>query len=88
MKRRELKKTINYLCGDLFAECIAILHFQVVVNKEDVDNVMIQILKMQDEMLRRISHVEPGSTKFFFKRLNEDLITKSNYIIEQIKALA
>ena len=69
MKRREIKKDINSLCGDLFAECVALLQYKKETNKKDVENVMLTILQMQNEMITRLSHVEPGSTKLFFKKM-------------------
>ena len=88
MKRREIKKDINSLCGDLFAECVALLQYKKETNKKDVENVMLTILEMQNEMITRLSHVEPGSTKLFFKKMREDLLARTEDIVEQIKALA
>ena len=88
MKRREIKKDINSLCGDLFAECIALLQYENKPNTKDVENVMLTILGMQNDMISRLSHVEPGSTKLFFKKMREDLIARTEDIVEQIKALA
>ena len=88
MKRREIKKDINSLCGDLFAECVAVLQYKKETNKKDVENVMLTILQMQNEMITRLSHVEPGSTKLFFKKMREDLLARTEDIVEQIKALA
>lgn len=86
--KRELKKRVNNLCGDLFAECVACVHYAK-VNREDADNVMIAILNMQDDILCRISHIEPGlPTKTFFKKLNSDLAKATEAIVEQIEALA
>jgi len=88
MKRREIKKEINSLCGDLFAECVALLQYKNEANKKDVENVMLTILGMQNDMISRLSHVEPGSTKLFFKKMREDLLARTEDIVEQIKALA
>lgn len=88
MKRREIKKEINSLCGDLFAECVALLQYKKEANKKDVENVMLTILGMQNDMISRLSHVEPGSTKLFFKKMREDLLARTEDIVEQIKALA
>jgi len=87
MKRRELKKTINFLAGELAAECIAHVNYSKTSNLEDVDNVLKSILHMQNDMIQRLSHVEPGSTKLFFKKLRDDLISATDQIVEQIKAL-
>lgn len=89
MKRRELKKRINYLCGDLIAECITIYKWGAKeVSKEKVENIMKNILLMQKDLVERLSHVEPGSEKVFFKKLKNDMIDMTNEIIDQIKALA
>ena len=86
--RRELKKGINYLCGELFAECVAAMHYQKPIRKEDVDNVMANVLNLQDDMLSRVSHPEPGmAPKVFFRKLREDMTQHTEEIVEQIKAL-
>ena len=87
MKRRELKKCVNNLCGELFAECIALSYYEK-VDKDAVSNVMESILMMQADIISRISHVEPGAAKKFFKKLNDDLITRTDAIIDDIQALA
>ena len=87
-KRRDLKKGINFLCGELFAECVAIMHYQKPTPQEDVDNVMTSILNLQDDMLSRVSHVEPGmKAKDYFKKLREDMLSHTDEIVEHIKAL-
>ena len=87
-QRRDLKKGINFLCGELFAECVAIMHYQKPTPQEDVDNVMASILNLQDDMLSRVSHVEPGmKAKDYFKKLREDMLSHTDEIVEHIKAL-
>ena len=88
MKRREVKKDINSLCGDLYAECVALLHYKNKPDIKDVENVMLTIPKLQDDMISRLSHIEPGSKKLFFKKFREDLLTRTEEIVEHIKALA
>ena len=46
MKRKDLKKHINYLCGELLAECMAASSFSGKDNKQDVENVMLSMLSM------------------------------------------
>ena len=87
MKRKDLKKHINYLCGELLAECMAAYGFTKKDNKQDVENVMMSIAKMQNDWICRLSHVEPGSTKLFFKKLKEDMQNRTNEIIDQIQSL-
>ena len=39
MKRREIKKDINALCGDLFAECVSLIHYKNKHDTKDIDNI-------------------------------------------------
>lgn len=87
-KRRELKKGINFLCGELFAECVSITLYQKPVQQQDIDNVMTNILNLQDDMLNRVSHVEPGMpAKAYFKQLRTDMVSRTEEIVAQINAL-
>ncbi len=86
MKRRELKKSINYLCAELFAECIALYRYEQ-VDKDAVSAVMESILMMQADIISRISHVEPGARKMFFVKLREDLANRTEAIVDDIRAL-
>ena len=87
MKRKDLKKHINYLCGELLAECMAATDFSKKDNKQDVENVMLSIMKMQNDWICRLSHVEPGSTNLFFKKMKEDMQKRTDEIIDQIQNL-
>ena len=87
MKRKDLKKHINYLCGELLAECMAASDFSKKDNKQDVENVMVGIMKMQNDLICRLSHVEPGSKELFFKKLREDMQKRTDEIIDQIQNL-
>ena len=87
MKRRERKKCVNNLCGELFAECIALSRYEK-VDQDAVANVMESILMMQADIICRISHVQPGSGKKFFAKLREDLFVRTEAIIDDIQALA
>lgn len=86
MNKRKLKKGVNYICTELFAECIALVQYENISN-EAVSNVMESILMMQADIISRISHIEPGKTKQFFKKLHEDLANKTNEIVDDIQAL-
>ncbi len=86
-KRKDLKKNINYICSELFAECVALSLYKLNVKQEDIDNLMTRILLMQDEFISRISHTEPGNAKGFYKRLCSDLNEQTNDIINAISQL-
>lgn len=85
--KRQLKKQINYLCGELIAECISTLQYNK-VNHDDVENVMMGIMIMQDDMICRTSHVQPGmKAKVFFNKLRNDMADQVDEIIDQINGI-
>lgn len=86
MKRRTLKRMTNNLCGELFAECIVMSHLYK-DKQEQTDQIMVKILNAQDGLLSRLSHVEPGNVKGFFKRFHEDLQALEQETAEMMKAL-
>ena len=79
--RRELKKTVNYISGELFSECLINSMFVPGTDKAKAD------LKMQDEFISRISHTEPGNVKGFYKKFRSDFNAKVNEIIDAIAKL-
>ncbi|MCE8466063.1 MAG: hypothetical protein ACLS4S_15435 [Bacteroides nordii] len=85
--RRELKKTVNYISGELFSECLINSMFVPGTDKAKADELMAEILKMQDEFISRISHTEPGNVKGFYKKFRSDFNAKVNEIIDAIAKL-
>ena len=71
--RKDLKKNIQDIAGDLFmASLVDGVNREIVV--ESVHNVLA--------LIPRISHTEPGNVKGFYKKLREDL----NKEIEKVSA--
>lgn len=86
--KRQLKRGINTLCNELLAETVAITLCGKTFAQEDIDKILVNILKLQDDMLNRVSHPEPGlPQKAYFKNLQTDMATGVESIAEQIKAL-
>lgn len=85
--RRELKKNVNYITGELFAECLVNSRSEN-VDKEKVDQILTQILVMQDEFVSRISHTEPGNVQAFYKKFRSDFNKKVDEIIDAITKLS
>lgn len=85
--KRNIKKNINYIAGELFTECLVQSLYVPGTDKEKADKLMGEILTCQDDFLRRISHIEPGNVKGFFKKLREDFNAKTNEFVEAIGKL-
>ncbi|MDR0745107.1 MAG: hypothetical protein LBF17_01250 [Mediterranea sp.] len=84
--RKELKKNVSYIAGELLAECL-MNSISETADKKKTDEIMAQILAMQDEFISRLSHTEPGNVKGFYKKFRSDFNAKVNEIIDAIKAL-
>lgn len=62
--RRDLKKEITYIAGDLF-----LVSLMEGVDRKAVVDAVHNVLAL----IPRISHTEPGNVKGFYKKLHEDL---------------
>ena len=85
--RRDLKKSVNYIIGELFTDCIVNRPALSEDGVKKCDELLMEILKIQNEFLSRISHTEPGNVKSFYKNLHEDLYNQVEKIIEGISEL-
>lgn len=85
--RKNLKKNVNYIASELFAECLVNSLYVPGTDKAKADELMSTILNMQDEFLSRISHTQPGNVKGYYKKFNEDFNAKVDEIIEAMNNL-
>lgn len=85
--RRQLKKNVNYIAGELFSECLINSMFVPGTDKTKADALMGEILSMQNDIVSRISHTEPGNVKGFYKKLRTDFNAKVNEIIDAMAKL-
>ena len=84
MKRRLLKKQVNYIAGELFAECVVLTQVVSGIDEKKVDDLMTRILYMQDDFISRISHTQPGNVKGFYKAFKADFQAQVDAIIDEI----
>ena len=87
--KRTLKHSINLICEDLFAECVAVsLYGNSDSNNDNIEALIYSILKMQADFICRISHPEPGmSAKKYYQKVKEDFVAQASDIIDQINNL-
>ena len=74
--RKALKKNVNYIAGELFAECLMNSLYVPGTDK-----------KKADEFISRISHTEPGNVKGYYNKFRSDFNAKVDSIIEAIGKL-
>ena len=86
--KRNLKRTINYVCRDLFAECIAASLYNGSTDEESVKAILSCIISLHDDFVRRISHPEPGmKAKKYYRVLTENFDKQASEIVDQISNL-
>mgnify|MGYP000821133826 FL=1 len=85
--RRVLKKNVNYITGELFAECIINSLYVPGTDKQKAEELMERILKMQSEFISRISHTEPGNVKGYYKKFLSDFNAQVDEIVEALGKL-
>lgn len=81
--RRFLKKQINEVCGELFADCVALKMCEQCAD-EIVNQAMAEILQLRLEFVARISHTEKGSVRLFYKKLREEFTAQAEAISRKI----
>ena len=86
--KRDLKRMINYVCSDLFAECVAASLYSGKPEKEDSDALLSSIVALHSQYIRRISHVEPGlKPRDYFKDLVARFNNEVSEIVDQISSM-
>lgn len=86
--KRDLKKSINYICSELFAETMAASIYGTNENQENIEALLTSIMVIDSDFIGRVSHVEPGiKPKRYYKKLVEDFNKQMNETIDRIAAL-
>lgn len=84
-KKRDLKRNINYVCSDLFAEAMATALYGNKDNKDAADNLLSTIIITRNDFVARISHPEPGmKPRDYYKALIRDFNEQISDIIDKI----
>lgn len=84
-KKRDLKRNINYVCSDLFAETMATALYGNKGNNGAVDNLLSTIIITRNDFVARISHPEPGMPpREYYKVLIRDFNEQISDIIDKI----
>jgi hypothetical protein len=86
-KRKNLKKTINGICGVLFTDVLICAYNHPELPTQTIDELLAQILNLQNEFIARINHTEKGSVKKFYIKLRNEFETAINQLIDKINEL-
>ena len=87
--KRNLKSSINYICSELFAECVAASLYNGNVKQEDVDGILSSIILTHTDFIGRVSHPEPGMPqKKYYSSLIDDFNKQVSELVDQISNIA
>lgn len=81
--RRQLKKTIKCITGELLTDCI-VLNLCSKDSDEKYEKLMAEVMAVHVDYVSRLSHVEKGSERLFFKKLREEFTERVNGLNERI----
>ncbi|MBR1502494.1 MAG: hypothetical protein IJ618_01255 [Prevotella sp.] len=85
--KKTLKKMINQICEELFAEGVARSLYGHDAQKDNGQAILFSIVKTHNNFISRISHPEPGMTpKVYFKDLREKFSAEAGEILDQINS--
>ena len=85
MNKRSLKKAINAVSDQLFANAVAVSLYGSNRNAENDEALINSIITLREDFVSRISHPEPGMKKqAYYKDLREKFITQAQEIADQI----
>lgn len=83
--KRDLKRGVSYICGELFAECVATSIYSNNADKANVDSLLKTIMHTHSDYIMRVSHPEPGMpAKKYYQTLIESFNKDVNDIVDQI----
>mgnify|MGYP007069952119 CR=1 FL=1 len=86
VNKRTLKKSINIICEEIIAECLAASLYGH--NKDHAEALIYCTVKMQDNFIRRVSHPEPGmKARKYYNDLREKFAAQAGEIIDQLTNL-
>lgn len=87
--KRNLKRTINLVCSDLFAEVVAHSLHHGKPDKETAEALLASIIVIHSDFIKRISHPEPGmKPKEYYDFLVKDFNKHVEEVVDQINNFA
>lgn len=83
--KRDLKRGINYICSELFAECVATSLYSNNSDEENVNTLLTSLMRMHSDYIMRVSHPQPGMpAKKYYKVLINSFNGEVNDIVDAI----
>ena len=85
--RRDLKRDISYVIGDIFTECLIYKELVPGTDKNAAEKLIVDLLRIDNEFITRISHTEPGKAKEYYRTLVKDFQKQITEVIDKLTKL-
>ena len=85
--RRDLKRDISYVIGDIFTECLIYKELVPGTDKDEAEKLIVDLLRIDNEFITRISHTEPGNAKVYYRTLIKDFQKEISAVIDKLTKL-
>ena len=85
--RRDLKRDISYVIGDIFTECLIYKELVPDTNQKEAEKLIVDLLRIDNEFITRISHTEPGNAKGYYRALVKDFQAQITQVIDKLTKL-
>ncbi|MBO4499879.1 MAG: hypothetical protein J5732_06455 [Bacteroidaceae bacterium] len=85
--RKQLKKNIDCIIGELVSECFIRYQYSPGIDKEKVLELINELLETDAEFVKRINHTEPGNAAKYYKTLYSDFNKNIDDIVRKIEGL-
>ena len=85
--RRDLKRDISYVIGDIFTECLIYKELVPGTDKNAAEKLIVDLLRIDNEFITRISHTEPGNAKGYYRALVNDFQKEISAVIDKLAKL-
>ena len=82
--RKNLKKNVNYITETIAGLCIVASLENQGEKSEAASRLFLQVMNLRNDIISRISHTEPGKTKEFYKKLQNDFNSQVQDILQQL----
>lgn len=85
--RRDLKRDISYVIGDIFTECLIYKELVPGTDKAAAEKLIVDLLRIGNEFITRISHTEPGKAKEYYRALIKDFQKQISEVLDKLTKL-
>ncbi|MBR1387193.1 MAG: hypothetical protein IJ553_02140 [Alloprevotella sp.] len=84
--KKDLKKVVKHICSELLTDCVAL---SLCDGKpiDGLDDIAADIIQTNNDYVKRLSHVEKGSERVFFKKYRQEFIDHVNELSHKIEEL-